>query len=316
MSMNEQFGETEFDPNDYMPKLAESQNSTAATTQAMVSRQAQEVQMAMFVAKQFPRDTYAAFNRIMQSCERQKLAEEALYEYPKGGQMVTGPSIRLAESLAQSWGNLDFGILELDQKNGESNVMSYAWDLETNTRQTKVFTVKHERSTKKGITKLTDPRDIYEMVANQGARRLRNCILGVIPGDVVDAAVKQCEKTLTSGHKEPLQDRVRKMITAFQKDYGVNKEMIEQVAGCTADAFTEQLMLKFTKIFRSLKDGMASREQFFDIRTGKSAEVLNDTEKAFKEASKNKRKDGVDNGDASAEIAATNTSDTDQQQLL
>ncbi|BBP90994.1 hypothetical protein BsIDN1_46120 [Bacillus safensis] len=43
--------------------------------------------------------------------------------------------------------------------------MAYAWDLETNTRQTKIFTVKHERKAKGAITKLNDPRDIYELVA-------------------------------------------------------------------------------------------------------------------------------------------------------
>ena len=119
-----------------------------------------------------------------------------MYEYPRGGTKVTGPSIRLAEAMAQNWGNLDYGLIELDQKAGESQVMAYAWDLETNTRQTIVFSVPHIRATKKGNVPLTDPRDIYEMVANQGARRMRSCILRVIPGDVVESAVAQCNKTL------------------------------------------------------------------------------------------------------------------------
>ena len=147
-------------------------------TEMMVSRQAQEVQAAMVIAKRFPRDEVEAFNRVMQSCKRKSLAESAMYEYPRGGTKVTGPSIRLAEAIAQNWGNIDFGITELEQKNGESQVMAYAWDLETNSRQVKIFSVPHIRSTKKGNVPLTDPRDIYEMVANQGARRLRSCILG------------------------------------------------------------------------------------------------------------------------------------------
>jgi len=146
-------------------------------TEMMISRQAQEVQAAMVIAKRFPRDEVEAFNRILLSCKRKSLAESAMYEYPRGGSKVTGPSIRLAEAIAQNWGNIDFGITELEQKNGESQVMAYAWDLETNSRQTKIFSVPHVRSTKKGNAPLTDPRDIYEMVANQGARRLRSCIL-------------------------------------------------------------------------------------------------------------------------------------------
>lgn len=42
---------------------------------------------------------------------------------------------------------------------------------------------------------LTDSRDIYEATANFGARRMRACILGVIPGDVVDMAVNECKET-------------------------------------------------------------------------------------------------------------------------
>lgn len=87
-------------------------------TEMMISRQAQEVQGAMVIAKRFPRDEVESFNRIMQSCKRKSLAESAMYEYPRGGTKVSGPSIRLAEAMAQNWGNIDFGITELEQKMG------------------------------------------------------------------------------------------------------------------------------------------------------------------------------------------------------
>lgn len=214
-------GLSQVDYSDYMPAP---QQATNVTTEAMVSRQAQEVQAAMVIAKKFPRDVYAAFDRIKKACERRLLAENAVYEYPRGGSKVSGPSIRLAEALAQNWGNIDYGIMELEQKAGESSVMAYAWDLETNTRQTKIFTVKHERKARGAITKLDDPRDIYEMVANQGARRLRACILGVIPGDIVDAAVDMCQQTLISGHKEPLEDRLRNALSLFKKSLALQKK--------------------------------------------------------------------------------------------
>ena len=234
-------------------------------TEMMISRQAQEVQAAMVIAKKFPRDEVESFNRILRACQRKGLAEGAMYEYPRGGTKVTGPSIRLAEAMAQNWGNIDFGILELEQKSGESQVMAYAWDLETNTRQTKVFSVPHMRGTNRGNVPLTDPRDIYEMVANQGARRLRACILGVIPGDVVDAAVEECHKTLVSGNKEPLIDRVRKGIKLFEDKFSVTKEMIEKYIGCKTEAFSENDMLRLNNVYRSLRDGMAKREDYFEI---------------------------------------------------
>lgn len=236
----------------------------SVTTEMVVSRQAQEVQAAMIVAKRFPRDETASWSRIMSACKRPGLAEKARYEYPRGGENVSGPSIRLAEAMAQAWGNLDFGVIELDQKPGESTVMAYCWDLETNTRQTKIFTVPHIRQTKKGTKVLTDPRDIYEMVANQGARRLRACILGIIPKDVVDDAMEQCTKTLTSG-KEPLIDRVRKMVSVFHEQIGVPQSCLEEYIGCKVEAFTEQSIVRLRGVFTSISEGRADREDYFNL---------------------------------------------------
>lgn len=236
------------------------------TTEMAISRQAQEVQAAMVIAKKFPRDEVQSFNRIMRACQRKTLAEQAMYEYPRGGTKVTGPSIRLAEAMAQNWGNLDYGIIELEQKNGESQVMAYAWDLETNTRQTKIFSVPHIRSTKKGNVTLTDPRDIYELVANQGARRVRACILGVIPGDVIDSALAQCNATLLSDNGDkPLIDLVRDAAALFQSDYGVTIQMLEKFIGCKSESFTMNDLIRLKHVYKSLKDGMAKREDYFEM---------------------------------------------------
>lgn len=260
-------------------------------TEMMISRQAQEVQAAMVIAKRFPRDTVASYNRIMEACKRKGLAEAAMYEYPRGGQKVTGISIRLAEAMAQNWGNIDFGIMELEQKNGESQVMAYAWDLETNARQTKIFSVPHVRGTKKGNVALTDPRDIYEMVANQGARRLRACILGIIPGDVQEAAVRQCEKTLVSGEQKPVVDIVREMAEIFKSEFSVPLEAIEKYIGCKSEAFSMNDLVRLKKVYRSLKDGMAKREDYFDIGLPKEEAAAGDVQDPF--AKKETAKKGV-----------------------
>lgn len=241
------------------------EETKSVTAEMVTSRQTQEVQGQIIMAKKFPRDYRASCNRIMQACQRKELAEKAMYEYPKGGTKVVGPSIRLAEALAQNWGNMSFGIVELEQKAGESQVMAYAWDLETNTRQERIFSVPHIRNTKKGNVVLTDPRDIYEMVASQGARRLRACILGVIPGDVVEDAMDQCNKTLTQGETESINDRVKRMVEVFEKEFFVPLEAIEKYIGCKSSAFSENDIIRMKRVYTSLKDGMAKREEIFEL---------------------------------------------------
>ena len=171
--------------------------------------------------------------------------------------------------MAQNWGNIQYGIRELSAENGESTVEAFAWDVETNTRQTKVFQVPHIRYTRQGTKKLTDPRDIYELVANNGARRLRACILGVIPGDVVDAAVDQCEKTIhASADTSP--EGVQKLIKAFEQ-FGVSKDDIEGFIQRRVDAITPANVVSLRKIFTSLRDGMSSAKDWF--KGAKTVEV-------------------------------------------
>lgn len=240
-------------------------SASAPTSNMLSTREAQEVQAAVFMAKRFPRDENAAMSRIMRACERKGLAAKATYSYPKGGTNVTGPSIRLAEAIAQSWGNIQSGVVELSQQEGESTCMAYCWDIETNTRECKIFTVKHQISTKNGMKVLTDPRDIYELVANQGARRKRACILNIIPGDVVDAAVERCNKTLQRGEQQPLIDRLRELTDRFQKYYSVPLSSIEQYFGYPLNVFTAMDGQTLAGIYNALREGAAKREDYFKL---------------------------------------------------
>lgn len=242
--------------------------SRAPTSSALVEVESQraiaETQAAMIIAKKFPRDQAAAVNRILNACTRPALAESAQYQYARGGSDITGPSIRMAETLAREWGNMQYGIRELTQANGESEVEAFCWDIETNTRQVKIFKVPHVRYTRaKGNVRLEDPRDIYETIANQGARRLRACILGVIPGDVVDAAMEQCDATLKT-KIEITPELIKGMLEKFAA-VGVTREMIEKRIQRSADAITPAGVVQLRRIFNSMHDGMGSVSDYFDV---------------------------------------------------
>lgn len=248
-------------------------------TEVKSQREASEIQAMVFMAKQFPRNQIQAADRILNACTRQTLADSAVYSYPRGGQNVEGPSIRLAEVLAQNWGNLDFGVRELSQENGVSTVEAYAWDLETNVRQAKVFQVAHKRMAKGGTKTLTDPRDIYEMVANQGSRRLRACILSIIPGDIVEAALSQCSITQAASvgaTPEEIKETIRKL-TATMEKFGITAENIQDRYQCRLEAIRPAQIVELRKIYTSLKDGMSKPSDWFAIQEVKksSAQDLN-----------------------------------------
>lgn len=237
----------------------------AGTVSIESSRAVAEAQGKLLIAKRFPRNQAEAYLNAMNACKRPSLAEKALYSYPRAGQTISGPSIRLAEELARCWGNIDFGIKELSQKDGESEMQAYCWDTETNTISSQTFVVKHIRDTKNGQKHLTDQRDIYENNANMAGRRLRSRILAVLPPDLVEDAVRECKKTLAGKNDIPIEDRVKKMVVAFQK-FGIKPETIEKRLGRSIDTMTADDLSEFIGIYNSLKDGNSGVGDWFDLK--------------------------------------------------
>jgi len=236
-----------------------------------------EAQAKMVIAKRFPRDEGACFAHAMQACQRPTLAAAAFYSYPRGGETVSGPTIRLAEELARCWGNIEYGIRELSRKDGVSEMQAFAIDLETNIHSVQNFTVRHLRDKRGGAKELTDERDIYELTANMGGRRLRARILAILPPDLKEAAIEQCKATIAGGGGVPLSDRIKKMAVAFEK-LGVSSELLTKRLGHKIDTTTPEEFAELVGIYTSLKDGVTKVSDWFgdgpsDASTGEGQEA-------------------------------------------
>lgn len=239
---------------------------------------AQRIQAALVIAQKFRRNELHAEKRILEACQRFDLAEKAFYAFPRGGESVKGLTIRVTEMIARYWGNIKYGIRELEQGEGRSIVESFCWDLETNVEVTRAFTVQHRLRLRNGTMKeLTDPRDIYEMVANQGQRRVRACILEIIPEHIVETVKDQIHSTLKAGDKKiSFADRLRQMVLLFS-GLGVTQEHIEKRIGHTIAECNVDEVVELSTIYRSIKEGEYGREKWFDFKVategGKAQEV-------------------------------------------
>lgn len=243
--------------------MAQLDNINQGTVAIEASRAIAEAQGKLVIAKRFPRDEVQAYNRVAQACQRKGIAEKAFYSYNRGGVTVSGPTIRFAEELARCWGNIDYGIKELSQDEGKSEMQAYAWDLETNAQSVQNFTNPHIREVGGKAKILTSQRDIYEINANMGARRLRSRILAILPTDLVDMAINECKKTLAGNNDEPLIDRVKKMIVAFGK-IGVTHEQIEKRLGRKVDTMTVDDFTDYIGIYNAIKQGESKIAEWFD----------------------------------------------------
>jgi hypothetical protein len=228
------------------------------------SRAIAEVQAMVVVAQHHPRSEPDARNRVMESCKQLRLAERAFFRFKRGGQQVTGPSIHFAVELARCWGNINYGIKELgrDDLKGESEMIAYAWDVQTNTRAETSFIVPHKRDKQGGPQALTDMRDIYENNANNGARRLREMILRVLPPWLRVEAEDMCRTTLEKGESELTRpQKIARCLELYARE-GVSKERLEAKQG-KAEGWTEVDLANLGIILRSIRNGETNAEDEF-----------------------------------------------------
>lgn len=203
------------------------------------SRAVAEVQAAIYVARQFPRDIGRSRSAMQAACGTMALAEKAFYKFPRAGGSVEGSTIHLAKTLAQSWGNIQYGVSEMrrDDSYRQSEMQAWAWDVEANTRHVLTFIVPHAKFANKKVVQLEDLRDIYENNANNGARRLREAIFAVIPDFFIDEAEDLCRETLHKGDGRPIEQRIEGAVGVF-RGLGISEERLEQKLGRKKEQWT------------------------------------------------------------------------------
>jgi hypothetical protein len=235
---------------------------------ALSAREDTEVMALIAMAKRDPRDERAAAGKIIQAFQRTGLAEEAQYEFARGGSKISGPSIRAAEAMAQEWGNLATGWSELERTQGPDGVgvsviEAFAVDYQRTRREAIKFVVRHWRDTRDGGYKLREERDIYELCANQAQRRKRACILALLPGDVVEMAMQQSEATLKA-KADTSPEGIADLVEKFAK-LGVTKPMLEKRLQRNLDAMSPAQMVGLKRIGLSLRDGMSDIAEWFEV---------------------------------------------------
>lgn len=254
--------------------LAQRATEISQATAVEQARAVAEVQSAVIVAQQVPRDQGRAIAEMREACGKMRLAERAFYKVPNRGE---GPSVHLMRELARIWGNIDYGVRELrrDDEVGESEVQAYAWDIQTNTRSTRTFIAPHVRMKNGKRQRLTDIGDIYLSNQNVGARAVRECIATVLPTDFTEQAQDICRHTLEHGEGEPLDERISKMLAKFA-ELGVKAKQIEEKVGRPRASWTVGDVARMGVVYRSIvNDGLPLEDEFPAERVT-AASVLGD----------------------------------------
>lgn len=234
-----------------------------AAAQSQIAKAMMETKVKISVAKEFKRNTREVLDEVLGLCDVFEFARTAEYEVPKGKGTITGPSVRLAEALAQICGNIDFGARVLRTDDESTEVQAFCFDKEKNVVVEDTIVVRHMRREHGGNVKLTDPARIAEHVNAWKSRNVRNCIFRVVPRFLADAAIERCRQTLEGEAKRP--ERIKRMVELFAK-VNVSQELIERRLGHSIESIRGSEFADLWAIYNGIKDAKESVDTYFGDR--------------------------------------------------
>lgn len=252
--------------------------SDAISAVAAARREAETVRVAMLTARNWPRDEDHCRSAALQAFTRPIVAEDAEYAYDRGGNEVRGISVYAAREIARHWRNIQYGMEIVSQDANEVHVRAFAWDLETNQKVTaddRFAKLQQRKDKRSGETRwvVPDERDLREIINKRGAILIRNCILQIVPSDLVEECIRQANTTLRAQMEAKKGDakaeaqkakQRTKLLEAFEK-VGVTREQIEARLAHSYDELTPEEYVDLTKIGKALKDGQVQASEFFSV---------------------------------------------------
>jgi hypothetical protein len=289
------------------------QQTNEANVASSVARVQAETQAAIIVAQRFRRSEMQCRQDLINAVKASpRLAEKTTYSFPRGKKqdpvtgewvenIVSGPSTYIAREAARTWGNLSYGTEVIRDEEGERQIRSHAWDMQTNVRvfaeaSFKKLIQRSEWITKNGkrerATKwvVPDERDLRELTNRYGSIGERNCILKIVPSHMIDEVIdtsKQVSKEEAAKHPEAIR---AKLADAFQGE-GITVAMLEEYLGHSLKELTPDKLVELRSIYQALHEGSATWDDYRNPTTLPSVEEVPELPKLKELAAKLKWND-------------------------
>lgn len=268
-----------------------------------------DVDLQVRTAKAFPRD----ISKFKQQAHKmvaidKETAESCSYAYKRGGKIIEGPSTRLAEIIAASWGNLRVAARTTGTDEGFIYAESVCWDLENN------VAVSYE--TRRRITNKEGKRFNDDMVGITGnattSIAFRNSVFRVVPRAYVNEIWKEARK-VAAGNAKALKQRRTEMLQYFEGQGITEQQVLDLLNTAKVDDISAEQLALLRGFAQSIKDGVISIESIFrrDEQQGET-DISEDGNIKDNNQSEDPAEDESQASGPTAE-AASGTSDLDEQ---
>jgi len=269
------------------------------TASAALAAQARAAVEARYVvALQRPRDMAKVRDILLSECERFTFADAAIYHKPVGDG-IEGPSIRMAEAAARAMGNVYTDTFAIYDDDAKRIIRVSGTDLERNLTFTKDVTVEKTmermklkegqiplsvRTNSQGKKTFTVRAETDDDILNKenalASKAMRVCLLRLIPGDLIDEAMRIAYHTVDNKITEHPEDEAKKMCDLFRA-VGVSIEQLKEYLGHPALDTRGEELIRMKRLANAIKDGEATWADAVDNkRTNGPAEAKGEPQAA------------------------------------
>lgn len=180
-----------------------------------------ELDTKIVTAKQYPRSLKMFIDKAMSMATvTEEVAASCSYALPRGGKVLDGPSVRLAEIVCSCFGNIQAAARVIANDGKTITAQGICHDLETNNSVS--VEVKRRITDKQGRTFNEDMQVVTGNAAC--AIAFRNAVFKVVPSALVSEIYEQA-KEVARGKAETLVTRRNKAMDYF-KGLGVTEKQI------------------------------------------------------------------------------------------
>lgn len=232
-----------------------------------------EIDLMISTAKAYPRSVEQSIEYAeMLATLDEETAQSCFYVLPRKDKdgvrvEIKGPSIRLAEIMANAWGNLHAATRIVENDGKHITAEGVAWDLQSNVKvamQNKVSIIFGAKGGKGGYVANADMQTMLSNAAS--AKALRNAIFKVIPKALVN---RVCNKAMIASVGDTKSASILAKVTeVFSKlaKMGIEKDRILEYYGrSTLNDITADDLRSLIGVGTAIKDKMISIDEVFSV---------------------------------------------------
>lgn len=219
-----------------------------------------EIDTQIATAKAFPRSEKMFLDKaISRATLTEEIAQSCIYALPRGGKPIEGPSVRLAEIIVASYGNLRASarVVENDGKMVTSQGVCH--DLENNTAVS--IDVKRRITDKNGKTFTEDMQVVTGNASN--AIAFRNAVFKVVPMAYTNIIYEKV-KEVARGTAQTLTERRNKAIEWFNGQGIKNEQLCEALQVKKVEDIDLDKLMVLSGMRSALKNGETTLKDLFE----------------------------------------------------